>query len=213
MTQGSRGLGLRRILAAGLLATGPLVVTAYVLWIVFSYVDGILQPLFMRVLHFHIPGLGFLALLVLVLLTGLFASHFLGARIVRGLATWLERLPLWRPVYRAVRDISEVLLSERSQSFRQVAALEFPRPGIWALVFVTSEGPSPMDGTRGAANLVNVFLPTTPNPTTGFFLMVPREQLVLLDIGIEQAVKLILSGGAASRERPGDLVAAAGKMQ
>ena len=213
MTQTPRGLGLRRILVAGLLSTGPLVVTAYVLWIVFSYVDGILQPLFMRVLHFRVPGLGFLALLALVLLTGLFASHFLGQRIVRGLAARLERLPLWRPVYRAVRDISEVLLSERSQSFRQVAALEFPRPGIWALVFVTAEGASPMEGLRGADNLVNVFLPTTPNPTTGFFLMVPRDQLVFLDIAIEQAVKLLLSGGAAIVERPEDLMSAAGKMQ
>jgi uncharacterized membrane protein len=192
------GPSLRRILAAGLLVTGPLVVTSYVLWIVFAGVDGILQPLFMRVLHFRVPGLGLLALFVLVLLTGLFASHFLGQRIVRGVSARLERLPLWSPIYRAVRDISEVLLSERSQSFRRVAALEFPRPGLWALVFVTSEGPSPLDG---GTELVNVFLPTTPNPTTGFFLMVPRDALRPVDMSIENAVKLLLSGGAAVVER------------
>ena len=197
MSRGS--LGLRRILVAGLLFTGPLVVTTYFLWIVFAGVDGILQPLFMRVLHFRVPGLGFLALFVLVLVTGLFASHFLGQRVVRGLSARLEKLPLWSPVYRAVRDISEVLLSERSRSFRRVAALEFPRPGIWALVFVTSEGPSVLNGD---ADLVHVFLPTTPNPTTGFFLIVPRDALRTLDMTVEHAVKLLLSGGAAGAERP-----------
>jgi uncharacterized membrane protein len=193
----SGGLRLRRVLVAGLLATGPLVVTAYVLWIVFSWVDGLLQPLFMRMLHFHVPGLGFLALLALVLLTGLFASHFVGGRIVRALSARLERLPLWSPIYRAVKDIGEVLLGDRSRSFHRVAAIEFPRPGCYALVFVTSEDGSPVDATLQRPH-INVFLPSTPNPTTGFYLMVPPEQLVPLDLTIEQAVKLILSGGAAA---------------
>lgn len=199
---GSGNIRFRRLFVAGLLATGPLAITAYVLWVVFAWLDGILQPLFMRLLHFRIPGLGFLALLVLVLLTGLFASHFVGERIVRGLSRRLERLPLWSPVYRAVRDVSEVLLSERSASFRRVAAIEYPRPGLYVLVFVTSEGPSPLDEKLGQP-MVNVFLPSTPNPTTGFFVMVPREQLLYLDLPVEQAVKLILSGGATFTPRSG----------
>lgn len=199
---GSGNIRFRRLLVTGLLATGPLAVTAYMLWIVFAWLDGILQPLFMRFLHFHIPGLGFVALLVLVLLTGLFASHFVGERIVRGMSARLERLPLWSPVYRAVREVSEVLLSERSASFRRVAALEYPRKDLYVLVFVTSEGPSPLDAKLGCS-MVNVFLPSTPNPTTGFFIMVPREQLLYLDLTVEQAVKLILSGGAMLAGRDG----------
>ena len=194
---GAGGLRFRRVLVAGLLATGPLVVTTYVLWIVFSWIDGLLQPLFMRLLQFHIPGLGFLALLALILLTGLFASHFVGERIVRAVSARLERLPLWSPIYRAVKDIGEVLLSDRSRSFRRVAAIEFPRLGLYSLVFVTSEEPSPVDAAL-QRKLVNVFLPTTPNPTTGFFIMVQPEELVPLDLTIEQAVKLILSGGASA---------------
>ena len=194
---GAGGLRLRRVLVTGLLATGPLVVTAYVLWIVFSWVDGILQPLFMRVLGFHVPGLGFLALLALVLINGLFASHFVGQRIARFVSARLERLPLWSPIYRAVKDISDVLLGDRARAFHRVAALEYPRPGIYALVFVTSEESSPMNSTL-QRKLVSVFLPSTPNPTTGFYLMVPPEQLLPLDLTIEQAVKLILSGGAAA---------------
>lgn len=197
MTMGTGGLRLRRILVAGILATGPLVVTAYVLWIVFSWVDGLLQPLFLRLLHFHVPGLGFLALLALVLGMGLFASHFVGERIVRAVSARLERLPLWSPIYRAVKDIGEVLLGDRSRSFHRVAAIEYPRPGCYALVFVTSEESSPVDAPL-QRKYVNVFLPSTPNPTTGFYLMVPTDQLVPLDLTIEQAVKLILSGGAAA---------------
>jgi uncharacterized membrane protein len=199
---GSGGIRIRRLLVTGLLATGPLAVTAYMLWVVLAWLDGILQPLFMRFLHVHIPGLGFVALLVLVLLTGLFASHFVGERIVRGMSARLERLPLWSPVYRAVREVSEVLLSERSASFRRVAALEYPRTGLYVLVFVTSDGPSPLDAKLGRP-MVNVFLPSTPNPTTGFFIMVPREQLLYLDLTVEQAVKLILSGGAMLAGRDG----------
>ncbi len=194
---GAGGLRLRRVLVAGLLATGPLVVTAYVFWIVFSWFDGLLQPLFMRVLHFHIPGLGFLALLLLVLVTGLFASHFIGQRIVRAVSARLERLPLWSPIYRAIKDIGEVLLGDHARSFHRVAAIEFPRPGCYALVFVTSEAYTPIDSALQRP-YVNVFLPTTPNPTTGYFLMVSPQELVALDITIEQAVKLILSGGAVA---------------
>ena len=193
-------LSFRRVFVTGLLVTLPAVATAYVLWVVFSHIDGILQPIFTRVFHFRIPGLGFFALLALILLMGLFASHFLGAQIVRVVTSRLERIPLWSPVYRAVRDISEVLLSERSKSFRRVALVQFPRPGSYAVVFVTSEGPTPADAAVGR-DLVGVFLPTTPNPTSGFYLMVPREELIGVDLSVEQALKLVISGGAAFEPR------------
>jgi uncharacterized membrane protein len=189
-------LGFRRVFLTGLLVTLPTLVTAYVLLEMFYYIDGILQPIFTRIFHFHIPGLGFFALLMLILLMGLFASHFLGARILRAITSRLERVPLWSPVYRAVRELSEVFFSDHSRSFRRVALIPFPRPGNYALVFVTSEGPTPGDAAIGQ-DLVGVFLPTTPNPTSGFYLMVPRHELIHVDLSIEQALKLIISGGAA----------------
>src|SRR5262249_34862857 len=150
-----------RVFLTGLLVTLPALVTAYVLLEMFYYIDGILQPIFTRIFHFHIPGLGFFALLVLVLLMGLFASHFLGARIVRTITSRLERVPLWCPVRRAVRELSEVFFSDHSRSCRRVALIPCPRPGSYALVFVTSEGPPPGDAAIGQ-DLVGVFLPTTP---------------------------------------------------
>lgn len=186
----------KRVFVTGLLVTLPAVLTAYVLWIVFSYLDGLLQPLITRFLPFRIPGVGFVALITLIVLVGLFASHFIGQRVVRGITSRLERIPFWSPVYRAVRDISEVLLSDRSSSFRRVGLIEWPRPGVYAMVFVTSEGASPADEKVGRP-LVSVLLPTTPNPTSGFYMMVPREQLIYLDLTVEQALKVIISGGAA----------------
>lgn len=189
-------LGFKRVFVSGLLVTLPAVLTAYVLWVVFAYLDGLLQPIITRFLPFRIPGVGFVALITLILMVGLFASHFIGQRIVRGVTQRLERIPFWSPVYRAVRDISEVLLSDRSNSFRRVGLIEWPRPGIYAMVFVTSEDSSPADEKVGRA-LVSVLLPTTPNPTSGFYMMVPREQLIYLDLTVEQALKVIISGGAA----------------
>jgi uncharacterized membrane protein len=197
-------MGFRRVFVAGLLVTLPAAVTAYVLWVMFSYLDGLLQPVIGRLLGFSIPGVGFLILISMILLVGLFASHFIGERIVRGVTGRLERVPLWSPLYRAVRDIAEVVLSDRSQSFRRVGVIEWPRPGLFAMVFVTSEGSSPADACTGQEP-VSVFLPTTPNPTSGFYLMVPRDQLVYLDLNVEQALKVIISGGAAYDARNGSL--------
>src|SRR5512143_59628 len=184
----------RRVFVAGLLVLLPTVVAAYVLWIVFGYLDGILEPIVARTFHRKIPGVGFFALVTVVFLIGLFASNLLGARVVRLVSGWLERIPLYSPLYRAMRDISQVFLGDRASAFRRVALLEWPRPGLWAVVFVMSE----VSGAAGAAlgeDLVTVFLPTTPNPTTGFVQLVRRDQLVPVDMSVEQALKLVISGG------------------
>src|SRR5262249_36581559 len=124
----------RRIFVAGLLVTLPGVVAAYVLWLAFSYFDGILEPLVQRAFHRRVPGVGLVGLVCLVFLVGLFASNLLGARILRALSGWLERIPVFSPLYRAMRDISQVFLGDQASAFRQVALIEWPRPGVYALV-------------------------------------------------------------------------------
>jgi uncharacterized membrane protein len=192
---------LRRIFITGLLVTLPCVVAAYVLWIAFTYFDGILDPLLMRYLHLHVPGLGLLVLATLVLLVGLFTSNFLGARLVGLLLTPLERIPLFSTVYRAVRDISQVFLGHQASAFRRVALLEWPRPGIYALVFVMAESSGAAEVSVGRS-LVTVFLPHTPNPTSGFVLLVPPEAVIPVDMTVEQALKVVLSAGAVHAMRP-----------
>jgi len=197
-----RSFSLRRIFLAGLLTTMPTVVTAYVFWKLFSYFDGLLRPLVQRWLHRQLPGVGLLALVSLVLLIGLFAGNLVGARIVRAVSRRLERIPLFSPLYRTVRDISEVVLGDKASAFRRVALIEWPRRGLWSIVFLTSEFPGPADDRLGRSTLT-VFVPTTPNPTTGFLHWVPREEVVFLDMSVEQALKVIISGGAAYGPGPG----------
>jgi len=186
---------LRRVFVAGLLVLLPTAVAAYVLWIVFSYLDGILEPLVQRTFDRRVPGVGFFALLSLVLLIGLFASNLLGARIVQSVSRWLERIPFFSPVYRTMRDISQVFLGDRASAFRRVGLVEWPQPGFWAFVFVMSESGG-VGGTALGRDVVTVFLPTSPNPTTGFVHLVLRENVVPLDLSVEQALKLLISGGA-----------------
>lgn len=198
----------RRIFVAGLLVTLPGVVAAYVLYIAFTYLDGIFEPLVQRALHRSVPGVGLVALVTLVFLVGLIASNLFGARLLRGVAGGLERIPLFSPVYKAMRDISQVFLGDKASAFRQVALLEWPRPGAWAIVFVMAERTRFAEDKLGG-ELVTVFLPTTPNPTTGFVQLVPRSALTPLDISVEQALKLFLSGGAAAAQWPAAAAAAA----
>ena len=189
----------RRLFIAGLLVTLPTVVAAYVMWMAFSYLDGILEPVVQRTLHRRVPGVGLVALLSVVFLAGLFASNLLGARVVGGVSRWLERIPLYSPLYRAMRDISQVFLGDKASAFRQVGLIEWPRTGVYAIVFVMAE----TGGSAGPIadlDLIAVFLPTTPNPTTGFVQLVRRDAVTPLEMTVEQALKLLISGGASAAQ-------------
>jgi uncharacterized membrane protein len=189
----------RRIFVSGLLVMLPGVIAAYVLWLCFAYLDGLLQPIVLRLAHRRIPGLSFVALITLVFAIGLLASNLLGARILRALSRWLERVPLFSPVYRALREVGQVFLGEKASAFRRAALLEWPQPGMYAVVFVMSE--SDLADRHLGKSLVTVFLPTSPNPTTGFVQMVERKCLHPLDLTVEQALKVVMSGGAVHAGR------------
>jgi uncharacterized membrane protein len=185
----------RRIFLAGLLVTLPSVLAAYLLWLGFSYFDGILEPLVQRTFHRRVPGVGFVALGTFIFLVGLFASNLLGARIVRAVSRSLERIPVYSPVYRAVRDISQVFLGDKASAFRRVVMIEWPRPGMWTVAFVMAENGGAAEVAVGR-KLVTVFVPSTPNPTTGYVQLVERAHVYDVDMSVEQALKLMISGGA-----------------
>lgn len=186
---------LRRIFLAGLLVTLPTVLAAYLLWLGFAYFDGILEPLVQRTFHRKLPGVGFVALGTFVFLVGLFASNLLGARIVRLVSAWLERIPVFSPVYRAMRDISQVFLGDKAAAFRRVVLVEWPRPGLWAVGFVMAEPGGVIEKEIGTP-MLTVFVPSTPNPTTGFVHLVPVADARAVDMSVEQALKFLISGGA-----------------
>jgi uncharacterized membrane protein len=192
---------LRGWLVTGILVTLPVAFTAYVLWQMFWKLDTLLGPIVTRYLGIHVPGLGLLALVTILLVVGAFASNILGRRFVDLGDRIVHRIPLINTIYRAVKQIAEAVLADRRGVFREVVLVEFPRKGCYSLGFLTSRGKGEIQA-KTAEDVVNVFLPTTPNPTSGYLLMVPVEDVHPLSMSIEDGMKLVISGGSVSPPWP-----------
>ena len=192
----------RLSLVAGLMAVVPFLVTIWVLWVIWDAVSWFRQWL-QQILQIEVrtgltlPGLELVLVVVLLLAIGVFTRNFLGRRLVRFYEALLARVPLVSSVYGAVKQLSTALFGDGSD-FSGVVLVEYPRRGIWVVGFQT--GASFLEHEGG--NLVNIFVPTTPNPTSGFYVMVPREDVRELDLTIEQASKLIMSAGIVAPGRP-----------
>jgi len=190
---------MRKYLIAGLLVWMPLGITFLVVRAIVDFLDRTLlllpqeyQP--DHLLGIHIPGIGVVLSVVLVLATGMIVANLLGRRIV---ATWellLSRIPIVRNLYAGIKQIMEAILSADGKSFRKVLLLEYPRKGVWSLAFMTSIDLGEVQDKTGS-QVVSVFIPTTPNPTSGFVLMVPKEDVIELDMSVEEGLKMIISMG------------------
>ena len=141
-----------------------------------------------------IPGLGVLFAVILVFLTGVIVANLLGRRLVQFWEALLSRIPFVRSIYATAKQVMETMVSGNGKSFREVVMLEYPRKGLWTLAFVTGEGLPAAQELTGE-KLINIYVPTTPNPTSGFFLMVAEKDVVRLDLSVEDGLKLILSTG------------------
>ena len=195
---------LRRYLIAGLLVWLPIVVTALILKFLVDVVDRSLlwlpvatQP--ENLIGFRIPGLGFLLSGVVLLVTGMVVTNLLGSNMVKLWEGLLARIPVVRAIYSASKQLTETLFSGSGKSFRKVVMVRYPHPGMWTLAFLTGDGMAEANRKTGR-DLVNIFVPTTPNPTSGFFLMVAREDMIELDMPVDVGIKLILSAGAVAPE-------------
>lgn len=196
---------IRRYLVAGLLVWLPLVATVYVIRLLVEWMDQslLLLPQDYRpenLLGFTIPGLGVVLSLLILLLTGLVAANLFGRKLVNLWELILSRIPLVRSIYSAVKQLVETMFSGSGQSFRKVLLVEFPRRGLWTLAFQTGSGIKEAQEKTGR-ELVNVYIPTTPNPTGGYFVMVPREDVRELEMSVDDGLKILLSMGAVA---PGD---------
>ncbi len=193
---------LRRYFVAGLLVWLPLVATYVVLSFSIQLIDRslLLLPPAVRpenLIGFKIPGLGVILTILLVLITGLIVANFFGRRIVGAWENLLSRIPLVRTVYGAVKQITASLFSDASQSFREVVLVEYPRRGLWMLAFVTGDTPKKFQQVV-EQDLINIYVPTTPNPTSGFYIMVPPSDIKRLDVPVEVGLKMILSAGVVN---------------
>lgn len=191
---------LRQYLIAGLLVWLPILVTVLIIKFLIDLMDttllllpGAVQP--ETLLGFNIPGLGVLLSAVVLLSTGMVVTNFMGRNMVSLWERLLMRIPLVRPIYSAAKQLSETLFSGSGKSFRKVVLVEYPRPGLWTLAFLTGDGVDEVIEKTGR-DLVNIFVPTTPNPTSGFFLMAPAKDLIELSMSVDAGIKLILSAGA-----------------
>ncbi|MCG7872721.1 MAG: DUF502 domain-containing protein [Candidatus Thiodiazotropha lotti] len=193
---------LRRYLVAGLLVWLPLGASYLVVSLLVDWMDRslLLLPQAYRpetLLGFHIPGLGVLLSLVILFITGLVAANLFGRRLVKLWEALVSRIPLVRSVYSAVKQLVETMFADNGRSFRKVVLVEFPRRGLWTLAFLTNEESGPIQEALGR-ELVSVYIPTTPNPTGGYFVLMPKEEVRELEMSVDDGLKMLLSMGAVN---------------
>ncbi|GAA5157995.1 DUF502 domain-containing protein [Viridibacterium curvum] len=196
---------MKKYLITGLLVWVPLAITVWVLQSIVGTLDRsiLLLPEHWRPtqwLGFEIWGLGALLTILAVLLTGVIASNFFGARILRFWEGVLTRIPVVKSIYSSVKQVSDTLLGPGGQAFRDALLVQYPRAGSWTIAFRTGS-PAPEIAALLPEECVNVYVPTTPNPTSGFFLMVPKKDIIELDISVDAALKHIISMGVVPPEK------------
>ncbi|MDH3305174.1 MAG: DUF502 domain-containing protein [Gammaproteobacteria bacterium] len=211
----------RRYLVAGILVWAPLAVTYLLLkfavgimdrtlqWVPARYQPGfLLQQLFDTAEPVHIPGLGVILAVAVLLLTGVLAANFVGRAFVGGWESLMHRIPVVRSIYSAAKHFAEVVFSDSGQSFKNVLLIEYPRKGLYSLAFQTSSNLGEVQGRTGE-DVVCCFVPTTPNPTSGFIIVVPRKDITVLDMTVDEALRMIISLGVVvptwSRDKTGEL--------
>ncbi|MEW6009289.1 MAG: DUF502 domain-containing protein [Candidatus Omnitrophota bacterium] len=189
---------LRRYFLTGLAVLLPIVLTGYIIFAVFNFADNLLGKHINRYLSiffgFYIPGLGLLITALIIIVVGFFSSNFLGKRLLPFFENILLRIPLVHQIYPSTKKIISFFFSAKKQLFKQVVLVEYPRKGIWSLAFITNEG-TPEVEKKLDKEMLNIFIPGTPGPLTGYFMFVPKEDVIFLDISVEDALKLFISGG------------------
>ncbi len=190
---------LRKYIIAGLLVWLPLLITVAIIKFVVDLLDGtvlLLPPEYRpeALLGFSIPGFGIVLAFVILVITGMFAANLLGRRLVQLWESLLGRIPLVRNIYNSVKQIATTLLATQSKSFRKVVLVEYPRKDSWCIGFLVNEQVD-TDETITDRKLQSIYLPTTPNPTSGFNLLLPEEEITELDMSVEDGFKFIISMG------------------
>jgi len=191
---------LRRYLVAGLLVWTPIGITFLVVRVLVNWMDNslLLIPEAYRpetLLGFHIPGLGVVLSLLIVFITGMLAANLFGRSLVSLWEHALAKIPLVRSIYSGAKQLAETVFSDKGQSFRKVLLIEFPRRGLWTVAFQTGTDIGEAQARTGQ-DVVNVYVPTTPNPTGGYFVMVPRSDIIELDMKVDDGLKMLMSMGA-----------------
>lgn len=193
------GAKLRAYLFTGILVTAPVAITFYLAYKFILWVDVFVNKMLPPQYKFDnypmtIPGLGLIILILFLMIIGMFAAGFMGRFFIR-LGEWfVAKMPLVSSVYSLLKQIFETVFSNKTQAFKKVVMLEYPRKGIWILGLVSADLQGEVE-QKLPEDMVNVFIPTTPNPTSGFLIFVPKKDVIEMDMSVEEAIKFIVSGG------------------
>ncbi len=200
---------LRGYLFAGILVTAPISITVYLTYVFLTFVDIKVAKLLPEEWYDALygattfPGIGLLIALAGFIIIGWFATNFLGRLIIKISEYIVDRMPVIRTLYGAIKQIFETIMASQSSAFREVVMLEYPRKGVWSIGFITGKSEGQIQSFTEAETM-NVFVPTTPNPTSGYLLFVPKEELKYLDMTVEEGVKLVVSAGIITPPLSGD---------
>jgi len=192
---------LRGNFFTGLIIVAPVVITIYLIWTVVTFIDARVVPLVPEIynpstyLGQDIPGFGVVIFLISTAIIGALAKGLFGRQIIRFWENLIGRTPVVRSVYSGLKQIVETVLNQSSANFQNACLIEYPRKGIWAIAFISTAAKGEVLQKTDAGEMQSVFLPTTPNPTSGFLLFVPRKDVVVLDMTVEDAAKLVISAG------------------
>ena len=201
------GTRLRNYFLTGLVVAAPVSITVYISWWFITLIDGWVKPLVPSAynpdtyLPFTVPGVGLIFAIIGITLLGALTANLFGRTIVGYGELMLNRMPIVRNVYKALKQIFETVLSQSQSSFQQAGLIEYPRKGLWSIVFISTstkgeiEERSPVDD-----GMLSVFLPTTPNPTSGYLLFVPKRDVIILNMTVEDAAKMVISAGLVTPE-------------
>ncbi len=194
---------IRNYFLTGLVLVGPLFITANLTWWFINWVDDLVRPFIPAAyrpetyLPMHIPGTGLIIAFLTLTLLGFLTANLVGRTLVEFGESILNRMPVVRPIYKSLKQIFETLFSNSGSSFRRVGLVEFPAPGMWSLVFLSTPPGANIAARLPEAEHISAFMPCTPNPTTGFFFYLPRRDVIDLDITVETAMTLLMSAGMA----------------
>ncbi len=191
---------LRNYFIAGILITAPISITVYLGWLFVTFVDSKVTPLIPKAynpenyLPFAVPGLGVVVLVAALILVGAFTAGFFGRLFHRVSGQVMDRVPVLRGIYKAIQQILETILAQQSNAFREAVLVEYPRKGMWVIAFITGSTKGEVQAIT-EDETINLFIPTTPNPTSGFLIFVSKDEIVRLSMSVEDALKMVISGG------------------
>lgn len=190
---------IRRYFISGLLAWLPIVVTLFALNFIINLVTGVYKS---ASYYFHfdnidqiVPGFGIILTLLIIFFTGVFATNFIGKKLTNWWTLFIGKIPLVRTIYLGVQQILQTMFGSKGQAFRKVYLVEYPRKGLWTIGFQTGKGNEAFNSKISEAGVISLYIPTTPNPTSGFLLFAREEEIIPLDMGVDQALKYVISLG------------------